>query len=188
MIGGKQMSRYKKPLSFSQREFRSAMGKFTTGVTIITACQADKKPIGITINSFNSVSLDPPLVLWSLSKSSNNLAAFKTTEYWAVHILSHKQMQLADNFSKTSCDKFANLDPEKGVGEIPLLADCSARMECKTIHRYKGGDHIIIVGEVIHLEYSDVMPLAYQNGKYTIAAYKDEIDIAKFLPTNIPRR
>lgn len=166
---------------FDQREFRNALGTFTTGVTIITACQADGKLVGVTANSFNSVSLDPPLVLWSLSKSSNSLPAFEAAEYWAVHILSHDQDQLATHFSKPSYDKFAGFDLETGMGGAPLLEGCTTRMQCKTAYRYDGGDHIIMVGEVMHFEHSDIAPLVYQRGNYAIATRKELADEAEAL-------
>ena len=166
---------------FDQREFRNALGTFTTGVTIVTACSPDGKLIGVTANSFNSVSLDPPLVLWSLSKSSNSLAAFEAAEYWAVHILSHDQDQLATHFSKRAHDKFAGLDLETGMGGAPLLDGCTTRMQCKTAYRYDGGDHIIMVGEVMHFEHSDIAPLVYQRGNYAIATRKELADEAEAL-------
>ncbi|WP_211473337.1 flavin reductase [Collimonas humicola] len=166
---------------FDQREFRNALGTFTTGVTIITACQADGKLVGVTANSFNSVSLDPPLVLWSLAKSSNSLAAFEAAEHWAVHILSHDQDQLATHFSKRAHDKFAGLEIESGMGGAPLLAGCTTRMQCKTAYRYDGGDHIIMVGEVMHFEHSDIAPLVYQRGNYAIATRKELADEAEAL-------
>ncbi|WP_176992833.1 flavin reductase [Collimonas sp. OK242] len=166
---------------FDQREFRNALGTFTTGVTIVTACSSDGKLVGVTANSFNSVSLDPPLVLWSLSKSSNSLAAFEAAEYWAVHILSHDQDQLATHFSKRAHDKFAGLDLETGLGGAPLLDGCTTRMQCKTAYRYDGGDHIIMVGEVMHFEHSDIAPLVYQRGNYAIATRKELADEAEAL-------
>jgi 3-hydroxy-9,10-secoandrosta-1,3,5(10)-triene-9,17-dione monooxygenase reductase component len=177
-----QMSTAHQPSSpFDQREFRNALGTFTTGVTIVTACSSDGKLVGVTANSFNSVSLDPPLVLWSLSKSSNSLAVFEAAEYWAVHILSHDQDQLATHFSKRAHDKFAGLDLETGLGGAPLLDGCTTRMQCKTAYRYDGGDHIIMVGEVMHFEHSDIAPLVYQRGNYAIATRKELADEAEAL-------
>ncbi|AMO99464.1 flavin reductase like domain protein [Collimonas arenae] len=166
---------------FDQREFRNALGTFTTGVTIITACRPDGTLVGVTANSFNSVSLDPPLVLWSLAKSSNSLPAFEQAEHWAVHILSHDQDQLATHFSKRGHDKFAGLTIERGLGDVPLLAGCTTRMQCKTAYRYDGGDHIIMVGEVMNFEHSDMPPLVYQRGNYAIATRKELADEAEAL-------
>lgn len=166
---------------FDQREFRNALGTFTTGVTIVTACQPDGKLVGVTVNSFNSVSLEPPLVLWSLAKSSNSLPAFQQAEHWAVHILSHNQDQLATHFGKRGQDKFAGLQIEHGLGNVPLLAGCTTRMQCKTAYRYDGGDHIIMVGEVMLFEHTDTPPLVYQRGNYAIATRKELADEAEAL-------
>ncbi|MDY7548994.1 flavin reductase [Glaciimonas sp. CA11.2] len=172
---------------FDQREYRNALGTFTTGVTIITACndsdQGDgiEKRVGITANSFNSVSLDPPLVLWSLAKSSSSAPIFETAEYWAVHILSHDQDALANRFAKRGVAKFAGLETEKGLGGVPLLPACTTRMQCKTAYRYDGGDHIIMVGEVMHFDHSDIPPLVYQRGSYAIATRKELADEAEAL-------
>ncbi|PUA19476.1 flavin reductase [Glaciimonas sp. PCH181] len=176
---------------FDQREYRNALGTFTTGVTIITACgkNSDNAPanaavdnyVGITANSFNSVSLDPPLVLWSLAKSSSSAPVFETADYWAVHILSHDQDALANRFAKRGVAKFAGLEIEKGLGGVPLLPACTTRMQCKTAYRYDGGDHIIMVGEVMHFDHSDVPPLVYQRGNYAIATRKELADEAEAL-------
>ncbi|KAF3996776.1 flavin reductase [Glaciimonas immobilis] len=173
---------------FDQQEYRSALGTFTTGVTIVTACGqgtidgADaENRVGITANSFNSVSLDPPLVLWSLAKSSSSAPVFEHAEYWAVHILSHDQEALANRFAKRGIAKFAGLETEKGLGGIPLLPACTTRMQCKTAYRYDGGDHIIMVGEVMHFDHSDLPPLVYQRGNYAIATRKELADEAEAL-------
>ncbi|MQQ99828.1 flavin reductase [Glaciimonas soli] len=169
---------------FDQREFRHALSTFTTGVTIVTACSTvdgSEKLVGITANSFNSVSLDPPLVLWSLSKSSHSAAVFETADYWAVHILSHDQDGLANRFAKRGIDKFAGLTIERGLGDAPLLSGCTTRMQCKTTYRYDGGDHIIMVGEVMHFDHSDAPPLVYQRGNYAIATRKELTDEAEAL-------
>lgn len=173
---------------FDQREYRNALGTFTTGVTIITTCRSSDHPavdlehrVGITANSFNSVSLDPPLVLWSLAKSSSSAPIFETAEYWAVHILSHDQDALANRFAKRGVAKFAGLETESGLGGVPLLPACTTRMQCKTAYRYDGGDHIIMVGEVMHFDHSDTPPLVYQRGNYAIATRKELADEAEAL-------
>jgi len=173
---------------FDQREYRNALGTFTTGVTIVTASGKNihdgddiEKFVGITANSFNSVSLDPPLVLWSLAKSSSSAPVFETAEYWAVHILSHDQEALANRFAKRGVAKFAGLEIEKGLGGAPLLPACTTRMQCKTAYRYDGGDHIIMVGEVMHFDHSDIPPLVYQRGNYAIATRKELADEAEAL-------
>ena len=154
------------------REFRNALGSFTTGVTIVTTRDQDGHDVGMTANSFNSVSLDPPLVLWSLAKSSGSLPAFANAEYFAVHILAADQEPLSNVFAKRGADKFAGLDLGRGHGGVPLLGNCSARFECRTAYRYEGGDHEIIVGEVVLFENHERPPLAFQSGAYALAVKK----------------
>jgi len=152
-------------------ELRQALGTFTTGVTIITARGADGTPVGVTVNSFNSVSLDPPLVLWSLARKSQSLAAFESASHWAVHILAHDQGELSGNFARSvsGTEKFADITVEEGLGNTPLLTGCTSRMQCRTANIYDGGDHIILVGEVLHFDKCDTPPLVFQSGNYAIA-------------------
>jgi len=161
-------------ITIDQKAFRRALGNFTTGVTIITTRSADGTPIGITANSFNSVSLNPPMVLWSIARTSRSLPAFEGNEYWAVHILSGEQEALSNRFAKSGEDKFADLPVENGVGNIPLLDSCCARLQCKTAVRYDGGDHIIFVGEVIEFDHSDAPPLVFHAGRYALATHKSQ--------------
>src|SRR5271155_3643349 len=123
---------------FDSREFRSALGAFTTGVTVVTAVGPDGARVGVTANSFNSVSLDPPMILWSLAKSSRSLAVFEQAAYWAVHILAAHQDDLSNHFAKSGADKFAGLDTETGAGGVPLLKDYATRLQCKTAFMYEG--------------------------------------------------
>ena len=157
---------------FEATEFRNALGSFTTGVTVVTARSADGVPVGVTANSFNSVSLDPPLILWSLAKTAGSLSVFEQAEYFAVHILSSDQQDLSNRFAGRGEDKFEGLDIPDGLGNTPLLGECCARMQCKTTYKYEGGDHIIFVGEVMDLERSDATPLVFQAGKYALASRK----------------
>lgn len=157
---------------FDSIEFRRALGTFTTGVTVISACSADGEPVGVTANSFSSVSLDPPLVLWSLAKTAHSLPVFQEAAYFAIHILAAGQEDLSNRFASRGEDKFAKLNVEKGLGGAPLLAGCSTRMQCKTVYQYEGGDHIIFVGEVVDLVNNEVPPLVFQAGKYSLAARK----------------
>lgn len=157
---------------FDSMEFRRTLGLFTTGVTIITARAAGGEPVGVTANSFSSVSLDPPLVLWSLAKNARSLDVFQNAEYFAVHILAADQQDLSNRFASRGEDKFAGLVAEQGLGATPLLAGCCARMQCRSVHRYEGGDHIIFVGEVADLVSSEATPLVFQAGKYALAGRK----------------
>ena len=149
-----------------QSAFRDALGTFVTGVTIVTAYDEDGQPSGLTANSFNSVSLDPPLVLWSLAKSAQSRAAFTSSGHFAVHVLAASQQDLSDRFARSGVDKFAGLEWEAGELGSPLFPDFAARFECKTRHEYEGGDHVILVGEVVAFEANDVPPLLFHAGSY----------------------
>ena len=154
------------------RQFRDALGTFATGVTIVTTRSAVGEDIGLTANSFNSVSLDPPMVLWSLSKTSSNLKGFAGSGHFAVHILAADQEATSNRFAKSSPDKFAGIPIERGQGEVPLLDGCSARFECRTRHLYEGGDHVIVVGEVINFDNFNRPPLAFHGGNYGLLLKK----------------
>jgi 3-hydroxy-9,10-secoandrosta-1,3,5(10)-triene-9,17-dione monooxygenase reductase component len=160
--------------AFDPREFRRALGAFTTGVTIVTARAPDGTPVGVTANSFNSVSLDPPLVLWSLARSSRSLAAFQSADHWVVHILAADQEALSNRFAKSGEDKFSGMATEAGVGAAPLLKDCACRLQCKTAFMKEGGDHVIFVGEVVAFDRRDVPSLVFQAGKYALATRKTD--------------
>lgn len=163
---------------FDPREYRNALGTYITGVTIITTRTQEGNPTGLTVNSFNSVSLEPPMVLWSLSKESSNLSAFEQSEYWAVHILSVDQEELSNLFAKKGINKFEGINWEEGIGGIPMLNNCSSILQCKTAFKYEGGDHIIFVGKVINFIRTDAIPLVFHAGKYAVATRKLD-DISK---------
>ncbi|WP_379553922.1 flavin reductase family protein [Qipengyuania sp. DGS5-3] len=148
------------------RQFRDALGSFATGVTIATTTGPDDEPIGVTASSFNSVSIDPPLVLWSLAKSSLSRPAFCESGHFAVHVLSADQDDLADRFARTGEDKFGDLTWTKGELGSPVLDHYAAKFECRTQHQYDGGDHIIMVGEVVGFETRDKAPLLFHGGRY----------------------
>jgi 3-hydroxy-9,10-secoandrosta-1,3,5(10)-triene-9,17-dione monooxygenase reductase component len=149
-----------------QIEFRNALGKFATGVTIITTRDEDGAPIGLTASSFNSLSLDPPLILWSLDKQSLSLKAFKEAEHFNVHILAHNQTDLSNRFAQKHEDKFYGIDWTCPEGGSPTLNDFAALFKCKTQYQYEGGDHIIFVGKVLDYETRQVEPLIFRGGRY----------------------
>ncbi|MGH8456145.1 MAG: flavin reductase [Stenotrophobium sp.] len=159
--------------SFDAGEFRKALGSFATGVTIITTRGEDGQPLGLTVNSFNSVSLSPPLVLWSLANNSLSLPAFKAAPHWAVHVLASDQEPLSARFAKRGENKFAGVDTEEGVGGIPLLRGCTARFECRSAFQYDGGDHVIFVGEVQNFTRSEAAPLVFHSGRYAHATRRE---------------
>ena len=149
-----------------QRAFRDALGSFATGVTIATTLAPDGEPVGVTASSFNSVSLDPPLVLWSLAKSSHSRPAFCESGHFAVHVLSAAQEELSNRFARSGEDKFSGVDWKEGQLGSPVLSQYAARFECRTRHQYEGGDHIIMVGEVVDFEARDEAPLLFHSGSY----------------------
>jgi flavin reductase (DIM6/NTAB) family NADH-FMN oxidoreductase RutF len=149
------------------RDFRSALGSFATGVTVITALAPDGEPIGVTISSFNSVSLDPPLILWSLSLNSPNIDAFRSASHYAVNVLAAGQQQLSDRFASRSEDRFTGLRVRTGLSDVPLLEGCCAWFECTNEAHYPGGDHLIFVGHVERFAVADAeTPLIFHNARY----------------------
>ncbi len=153
------------------RQLRRALGSFATGVTIVTT-HASGQDIGLTANSFNSVSLNPPMVLWSLARDSLSLPAFMQCTHFAVHVLAAPQEPLSARFAARGGDKFAGLQTSRGVGEAPLLSGCAARFQCRTAYRYEGGDHVIFVGEVLAFDQSEQPPLLFHAGGYAVAGPK----------------
>ena len=152
--------------NFDQADFRKTLGQFATGVTIVTTLDLEQEPVGITCSSFNSLSMDPPLILWSLAKTAFSLPAFEASKYFNVHILCSDQDQLSNNFAKASTDKFKHVKYKKGLGDTPVLEKYAALFECKTKYKYEGGDHIIFVGEVISFTHEETKPLVFHGGSY----------------------
>ena len=149
------------------RDFRSALGCFATGVTVVTALAADGCPIGVTISSFNSVSLAPPLILWSLSLNSPNLDAFRQARHYAVNVLAAGQQHLSDRFAARCADRFSDLPLHTGLAGVPLLDGCCAWFECSNVAHYPGGDHLIFVGSVEHFAQGQAgAPLIFHAGTY----------------------
>jgi 3-hydroxy-9,10-secoandrosta-1,3,5(10)-triene-9,17-dione monooxygenase reductase component len=160
------------------RQLRRALGTFATGVTIVTT-HAAGRDVGLTANSFNSVSLNPPMVLWSLARNSLGLAAFMESTHFAVHVLASAQETLSARFGARGGEKFAGLVTSRGAGNVPLLPDCTARFQCRTVYRYEGGDHVIFVGEVLAFDQSDLPPLLFHDGRYAIARPKPTASAAE---------
>jgi flavin reductase (DIM6/NTAB) family NADH-FMN oxidoreductase RutF len=145
---------------------RKVLGCFATGVAVVTTCGKSSKPAGVTISSFNSLSLEPPLILWSLSLNAPSLAAFRTNEFFAVNILAESQLEICTNFARPSADKFANIDHCPGILGIPLITGAAAHLECRTYARYPGGDHEIYVGKVVAIKHSEQEPLLFHRGAF----------------------
>ena len=148
------------------RAFRAALGAFVTGVTIITTSDASGAPTGLTANSFNSVSLDPPMVLFSLALDSTSLDAFRQASWWAVHVLAADQEALSNRFAKKDAGKFEGVPYTVGAGGIPLLDGFAARFICRAAFEYEGGDHAIFLGEVREFDQAGRPPLVYHRGRY----------------------
>ena len=156
-----------KPVQIGDREFRSALGCFATGVTVITAVGPRGELLGNTVNSFSSVSLDPPLVLWCMGRHAQSLNAHLSTDHFAVNILSEGQQELSHRFAQAGINKWDGVERETWVSGCPILKGASAVFECRTKHTYMGGDHVILVGEVINAAYdAATTPLVFYRGKY----------------------
>ncbi|MFW3895035.1 p-hydroxyphenylacetate 3-hydroxylase reductase component [Pseudomonas bharatica] len=154
--------------AFDSRAFRRALGNFATGVTVVTADDGRGNKVGVTANSFNSVSLDPPLILWSLDKRSSSLATFDAASHFAVNILAADQIDLSNNFAKPRDDRFAGIAHQPGAGGAPILMDCSANFQCEKYQMVDGGDHWIMIGKVVAFEDCGRSPLLYHQGAYSM--------------------
>lgn len=149
--------------STDTKRFRSALGQFATGVTVVTA-RTDDGPIGITANSFASVSLDPPLVLWSPAKVSNRFVHFTAAQNYAIHVLGADQIDLCHHFANKP--DFAGIDWATCPDGAPLLAGCLTRFECRRVAVHDGGDHVIIIGEVKKVTFREGAPLLFSGGRF----------------------
>ena len=154
--------------AFDVRAFRRALGNFATGVTVVTAADHNGRKVGVTANSFNSVSLDPPLILWSIDKRSTSHDVFATATHFAVNVLAADQIDLSNNFARPKDDRFAGIEYESGHGGAPILADCSARFQCKKYQQVDGGDHWIMIGRVVAFDDFGRAPLLYHQGAYSM--------------------
>ncbi len=153
--------------SFTSADFRRALGMFATGVTIVTARDASGQRVGLTANSFNSVSLTPPLVLWSLSRQAASVLAFSSGSHYAINILAADQRALAERFASRDGDRFEGVALREGAGGAPIIEGAAAVFECFNRSRYDEGDHIIFVGEVERCERrADAAPLIFHGGRY----------------------
>lgn len=148
------------------RRFRNALGMFATGITVVTARTPAGEPIGLTVNSFNSVSLDPPLIVWSLSNDLPSRPLFEACEYYAINVLAEDQAELSQRFASRTGDRFSGLEYEQGVGGVPLFKGCCARFECRNTVRHAGGDHVVFISEVVGFDREERLPLLYFSGAY----------------------
>ncbi|HJW25767.1 MAG TPA: flavin reductase family protein [Rhodocyclaceae bacterium] len=152
---------------FDSRTLRNALGRYATGVAVVTAVDQDGHPIGLTVNSFAAVSLEPPLVLWSLAKSSHNAEAFRLASHHCINVLAADQVDISNRFATWPVDRFAGLAWRPGLGGAPRLEGCCARLEVKNAIQYPGGDHLIFVSQVERLDQvPDLPPLIFHGGRY----------------------
>lgn len=147
-------------------ELRRALGHFATGVTVVTAATPAGERAGITVNSFSSLSMDPPLVLWAIARTANSFPLFRKCGNFAVHVLHAGQGPLARVFASTGVDRFAGLATIVGRSGAPLLDDFLARFDCSVETVLEGGDHLIYVGRVLHFETRAGEPLVFYRGRF----------------------
>ena len=160
---------------FDRRDFRRALGQFATGVTVVTARARDGRNLGVTVNSFSSVSLNPPLVLWSLSRQAASFQDFSSVTHFAVNVLEARQHHLSRQFSTPVPDKFAGVEFAEGLSGVPILTGAIAHFTCRKVRQYDGGDHIIVIGEVEQYKYNDGEPLVFHSGRYRVATRHPDI-------------
>jgi flavin reductase (DIM6/NTAB) family NADH-FMN oxidoreductase RutF/DNA-binding IclR family transcriptional regulator len=160
-------------MNFDSKQLRQVLGAFPTGVTVVTTLDNSGNAYGVTANSFSSVSLDPPLILWSQSNQSSSHAAFKDAERFVVNIMADDQIPVANQFAKSGIDKFAGIDVLQGLGGVPIIGGTAAYLECRKVAAYPGGDHTIFVGLVEHIQRSTRNPLAFGQGRYMVTFAHD---------------
>lgn len=145
---------------------RGVLGRFATGVTVITTLSPSGERAGVTASSFNTLSLDPPLVLWSLGLRAPSLAVFRSADRFAVNILRDDQSDIARQFGRPSADKFAGVETAQGLGGVPLIGGALAQIECAVWRRDDGGDHELYIGRVLRMAASDGAPLVFARGAF----------------------
>lgn len=149
-----------------RKDLRQALGRFGTGVTVITTRAPGGARIGVTANSFNTVSLEPPIVLWSLSILSPSLELFRSAGHFVVNVLTLDQIDLCLRFSRPAEDRFAGVKFSDGLAGVPVLAGCAATIECTVLNEHVVGDHVLFLGQVERYAYEHAAPLLFFNGKY----------------------
>ena len=158
----------------AMRHLRSAFGQYPTGVTVITAAAPDGRKIGLTANSFASLSLDPPLVLWSIGKTSPSCPDFVNAGYFAINVLAKDQIELSRRFSRASPDKYTGVACRESLGGTTVLDGCSAHFVCRNLAQHEGGDHLIFIGQIEHFEAAGHAPLVFHSGQYRAVATHPE--------------
>jgi flavin reductase (DIM6/NTAB) family NADH-FMN oxidoreductase RutF len=153
--------------AFTERQFRDALAQFATGVTVIAARRPDGRYAGFTANSFNSVSLAPPLVVWSLGARAESLAAYENARRYVINVLAHDQVELARRFSRPHVDRFEGVSFRLGAADAPLIEGCIAWFECRHHAIHRAGDHMLFIGEVETCERRNGSGLVFHHGRYS---------------------
>lgn len=172
--------------TFTERHFRDVVGRFPTGVTIVTTeAPTQNTPLGLTISSFHSLSLQPPLILWTLTRKASSLPYFEACERYVVHILSASQRDLANRFAKgPQSQRFHDVSVTRSPAGTLMLDNpyCAAWLQCRNVAQHDGGDHVIFVGEVEHCEHQDALPLIYHGGEFSLTPTPTHQPAALVLP------
>lgn len=155
---------------FDARHFRAALGHYPTGVTVVTTRTGDGRHVGMTANSFASLSLDPPLILWSVGRQAPSRADFEASTHFVVNLLADDQCAVSRRFATPADDKFAGVAHREGPHGLRLLDDCNAHFVCRKVAQYDGGDHVIFIGGVEHYEAFGRAPLVFHSGGYGVVA------------------
>ncbi len=153
-------------MSISKEDFRAALSRFASGITVVTSVDSSGRPHGMTVSAFCSVSLEPPLVLVCISKDTGSHNCIAESKKFAVNILGETQTELSERFSAPIEDRFSETEYHDGAGGLPLLNGALANMECRLMHSYSGGDHTIYVGEIEAAFFNEGKPLLHFRGEY----------------------
>lgn len=153
-------------IQLEPRSLRQLLGQYATGITVVTALDVNQRKIGMTANSFTSVSLDPPLILWNIAKSATHFEDFRQAEYFAINILNEDQYLESNHFSKSADDKFEGLDDVDEYMGIPILNKSLTTFVCRQYELHEAGDHYIIVGQIEACRNQMGNPLVFHNGQY----------------------
>jgi flavin reductase (DIM6/NTAB) family NADH-FMN oxidoreductase RutF len=170
--------------AFDLRELRHALGRFATGVAIVTTRTPGGKREGLTANSFGALSLDPPLVLWSLSREAMSLQSFKESPHFAVNVLGSHQRSLSNHFARPSPDKFEAMACPPGLGGCPTIPGCLALFECRLERTFEAGDHVVLIGRVERFRWRAGDPLVFSCGHYGVAAALPDDPRADIAPSD----
>ncbi len=159
--------------AFDRFDLRKALGNFGTGVTIVTTRSLDDRLVGVTANSFSSVSLDPPIVLWSLQKTSPSLAAFDMCGRFVINVLASSQIELSRRFASPIPDKFNGVPYQPGINGLPVIDGSAAAFECRTVQRHDVGDHVLYLGQVESYQHREQAALMYLQGRYVQNTWRE---------------